>query len=297
MKSAGSFIRSTSHLVYGISFLAALTSKYVEVLHGSDTQETVLLGSSQGAIQVEAVSLDKIRQKFARIDILREISLEHGNVVKGDEPGRILEGCPSMLSIHISISNPLNVFQYLDVRGLDLSSNLLPSWQAVTEITRELPLLQRLSLKCVTKLVAATWTLNLPLFSRNRLQLPSNFQSMEGAFQNLTDLQLNATLLSWTEMQAITSVMPKLQAIEMGYNQLSCLSDGVIRPYGCNIQVINLDTNNCSDWVHLCASFSEYRSYVIVYQIVPLLSISFVKLTAHCFDLQSNRRNTFSEPA
>ena len=77
-----------------------MTSKYVEALHGSDTQETVVLGSSLGAIEVEAVSLDKIRQKFARLDQLREISLEYANVVKGDEPGRILESCPSMLSIH-----------------------------------------------------------------------------------------------------------------------------------------------------------------------------------------------------
>jgi len=128
------------------------------------------------------------------------------------------------------------------VRGLDLSSNLFPSWEVIAEITRELPLLRRLSL------------------NRNRLQLPSNLQCLEGAFQNLTDLRLNATFLSWTEMQTITSTMPKLQSIEMGYNHLSHLSGGVIRPYDCNVQVINLDTNNCSDWVHLCASFREYHS-------------------------------------
>lgn len=102
LKSSGSFIRPTSHLAYGVSFLTALTSKYVEALHGSDSQEKIVLGSSQGSIEVEAVSLDKIRQKLARLDQLREISLEHANVVKGDEPGRILESCPSTLSIHIA---------------------------------------------------------------------------------------------------------------------------------------------------------------------------------------------------
>lgn len=149
MKNAGSFIRPTSHLVYGVSFLTALTSKYVEELHGSDTQEKVVLGSSQGTIEVEAVSLDKVRQKFARLDQLREISLEYANVVKGDEPGRILESCPSMLSIHIFFQ--LRFFQCIsaDVRGLDLSSNLCPSWEAIAEITRELTLLRRLSLKYV----------------------------------------------------------------------------------------------------------------------------------------------------
>jgi hypothetical protein len=129
-----------------------LTSKYVEALHGSDTQETVVLGSSQGTIEVEAVSLDKIRQKFARLDQLREISLEHANVVKGDELGRILKTCPSMLSIHITPICTSFQFISIDVRGLDLSSNLLSSWEAIAEITRELPLLRGLSLKCVINL-------------------------------------------------------------------------------------------------------------------------------------------------
>ena len=111
MKNAGSFIRPKLHLVYGVSFLTALTSKYVEALHGSDTPEKVVLGSSQGAIEVEIVALDKIRQKLARLDQLREISLEHGNVVKGDEPGRILRSCPSMLSIYCH-SPPLTVIHF-----------------------------------------------------------------------------------------------------------------------------------------------------------------------------------------
>lgn len=250
-----------------------MTSKYVEALHGSDTQETVVLGSSQGTIEVEAVSLDKIRQKFARIDQLREISLEHANVVKGDEPGLIRQSCPSMLSTDITVFLLFIYFILIDVRGLDLSSSLLSTWEAIAEITRELPSLQRLSLKYVIFYFSRTVDAELvPLCSRNRLKLPSNIQSLEGAFLNLTDLQLNATFLSWAEMQAITSIMPNLQHIEMGYNHLSRLSGGMIRPHDSNIRVINLDTNNCSDWVHLCASFTEYHSYVIVSQIVTLLS-------------------------
>ena len=252
-----------------------MTSKYVEALHGSDTQETVVLGSSQGTIEVEAVSLDKIRQKFARLDQLREISLEHANVVKGDEPGRILKSCPSMLSIHITLICTSFQFILLDVRGLDLSSNPLSTWEAIAEITRELPLLRRLSLKCVVNFSRTVDAELVSLCSRNRLKFPSNVQSLEGAFPNLTDLQLNATFLSWAEMQAIASIMPKLQLIEMGYNNLSRLSGGMIRPHDCNVQVINLDTNNCFDWVHLCASFGEYHSYVIVSQIVTLLSLPF----------------------
>lgn len=102
--SSGSFIRPNAHIVYGVTFLDALTAKYIEALHGSD--EKVTLGSSQGAIQVTAVSLDKIREKFSRLDCLREVSLDKANVVKADPSGDITKTCPSKLShaIYLKIS-------------------------------------------------------------------------------------------------------------------------------------------------------------------------------------------------
>jgi tubulin-specific chaperone E len=92
---AGSFIRPSSFLQYGKTFLTALIDKYVEQLHGSDTQETVVLGSSNGAIQVEAVNLDKIRWKFSNLERLHEISLDKECVSRADAPGEIRKKCPS----------------------------------------------------------------------------------------------------------------------------------------------------------------------------------------------------------
>ncbi|CAA7271583.1 unnamed protein product [Cyclocybe aegerita] len=223
--SAGSFIRPTAHLIYGVSFLEALKAKYIETLHGSDTQEKVVLGSSQGAIQVEAVSLDKIREKFARLDYLKEVSLDHADVVRGDAPGSIMQTCPN-------------------IRGLDLSQNLLPDWETVASITRELPLLQRLSL------------------NRNRLALPANYDALTGAFQKLVEIQLNETLISWPEMQAITASMLVLQVVELGYNRLSRLSDDTSprTPPNSAVEVLNLDSNLLSDWSHICGSLKEYNS-------------------------------------
>ncbi|KAF8965202.1 hypothetical protein BDZ97DRAFT_1904102 [Flammula alnicola] len=223
-KTSGSFIRPTSHILYGISFLEALSAKYIETLHGSKSQETVTLGSSQGVIQVEAVSLDKIREKFARLDRLREVSLENANVVKGDPSGSILNICPN-------------------IRGLDISQNLLPSWEAVAQITQELPLLQRLSL------------------NRNRLQMPTNYDVLTNAFLKLTEIHLNDTLMTWTDMQTITASMPQLQAIEMGYNRLTRLgSDKPPTSYNSTVLFFNLDSNSCSDWIHICSSLREYKS-------------------------------------
>lgn len=92
--------------------MEALNSKYIEDLHGSETLEKVVLGSSGGAIEVEAVSLDKIRKKFARLDYLREVSLDGANVDRADPPGHVLHTCPSELHDQcVSHSNPdLNLF-------------------------------------------------------------------------------------------------------------------------------------------------------------------------------------------
>jgi hypothetical protein len=93
--NAGSFIRPSASVIRGVSFLTALQSKYIESFHGSSTQEKITLGSSNGAIEVEAVNLDKIRSKFAKLERLREVSLENEFVAKADPPGMISSACPS----------------------------------------------------------------------------------------------------------------------------------------------------------------------------------------------------------
>ncbi|PBK93057.1 hypothetical protein ARMGADRAFT_1012740 [Armillaria gallica] len=213
---SGSFIRPSSNVSYGRSFLEALQSKYIELPHGSESTEKVILGSSRGAIEIEAVNLDKIRQKFSNLERLQEISLDNELVCKGDEPpGAIKKTCPN-------------------VRGLDLSMSLVPSWDVVASITAELPGLTRLVL------------------NRNRLASPSDTFKMSSAFMRVTDLQLNDTLTSWDQMLEIVRFMPKLQQVEMGYNHLMRLSEGLDTVYPTvTIQSINLDSNSLSDWIHI----------------------------------------------
>jgi hypothetical protein len=94
-QNAGSFIRPSANISYGNSFLEALTSKYIEILHGSESKENVLLGSSGGAIVVEAVRLDKVRGKLASLERLREVSLDNESLARGDPVGAIRRVCPS----------------------------------------------------------------------------------------------------------------------------------------------------------------------------------------------------------
>lgn len=70
-------------------------SKYMEALHGSASKETVVLGSSQGAIEIQAVNLDKIRAKLSNLARLREVSLNKEGVAAADPPGAVRNVCPS----------------------------------------------------------------------------------------------------------------------------------------------------------------------------------------------------------
>jgi hypothetical protein len=138
---AGSFIRLSVPVDYGCSFLAALSSKYRERLQGSS--ETVLLGSSNGSIEVEAVNLDMIRANLSRLEDLKEASLQ--DVSSIDDEQTIRSTCPSTLKLRyyraaMTHSRP-------GIRGLDLSSSLLADWTSVVQLCRALPQLERLSLK------------------------------------------------------------------------------------------------------------------------------------------------------
>ncbi|KAF8623561.1 hypothetical protein AX15_006331 [Amanita polypyramis BW_CC] len=220
---AGSFIRPSAKTSLGVTFLNALSSKYIEIPHGSESQETVILGSSNGSIQVEAVDLNKIRRKLSDLGQLREVSLDKENVSDSDPPDAILRTCPN-------------------IRGLDLSNCLIPSWNVVACITSQLPVLERLSV------------------NRTRLSLPIDVNQLNGAFPSLVELQLNHTMLSWSDMTRVVSMMPRLEVVEMGCNQLSQLhaNDNLIGMS--TIRSVNLDGNSCCDWVHVCDRLGMYPS-------------------------------------
>ena len=146
---AGSFIRPLPSLYYGKTFLRALVDKYIEQLHGPEGLESVVLGSSNGNIRVEAANLDKIRGKFSDLHRLREVSLDKEGVSQANTPGEIREKCPSQSSNGSIFSFLMRSLVHQDVRGVDLSYSLISCWDVVALIAIELPSLGRLSLKYV----------------------------------------------------------------------------------------------------------------------------------------------------
>lgn len=83
--------------------------------------EMITLGSSNGAIQVEAVDLAKVRRKFARLDRLKEVGLEEEDIATLTAPHHLVEGagaanedaaailartCPSSCILLFSLPTP-----------------------------------------------------------------------------------------------------------------------------------------------------------------------------------------------
>ncbi|KAF9246350.1 hypothetical protein BU15DRAFT_40093 [Melanogaster broomeanus] len=215
--NAGSFIRPSASLCFGYSFLTALTTKYVEVEHGSTTLEKVILGSSKGAIEVEAVGLDKIRRNLGALERLREASLDNEVVATGDPAGKIFDTCPN-------------------IRGLDLSTSVLSTWQTISNITAELPRLERLAL------------------NRNRL-LPLEGKLPTSAFLCLGELHLNSTLITWEEFRRVARFMTSLRSVELGYNRLKLLTSQSSSTIP--LLSLNLDGNLLDNWTETSISLSE----------------------------------------
>jgi Leucine-rich repeat (LRR) protein len=102
---------------------------------------------------------------------------------------------------------------------------------------------------------------------------------LPNAFRTVTEIQLNDTLMTWTDMRTITTFMPHLQVIEMGYNRLTRLAgDKPPKTFmNSSVTFINLDSNFLSEWTHLCASLKGFQSYVHIFFIAVR--------DIHCFNL------------
>ncbi|KAI6045604.1 hypothetical protein EDC04DRAFT_3053971 [Pisolithus marmoratus] len=216
---AGSFIRPSKSLNFGVTFLTALSTKYVDEAHSVSGGEKIILGSSNGAIEVEAVGFDKVRSKLRDLERLREVSLDNEKVAFMDTPGQIRRTCPN-------------------VRGLDLSTNLLPSWQIVAGVTVELPCLERL------------------ILNQNRF-LPLDRELPVTAFEHLLELQLNDTLITWAEFREVVYFMSALQVVELGYNRLTSLSAKSPKPVP-RIHDLNVEINELNDWASVASSLLEF---------------------------------------
>ena len=151
------------------------------------------------------------------------------------------------------------------IRGLDLSKNLLPSWDTVALIASELPALETLAVKYIDWFFVMSSATYLFLNSYNRLCMPADASLFETAFSRLRELQITSTLTTWAEVRRLVSLMPSLRVLEVGYNRLHSLgplgSDSL--PDDTRLEVLNLDGNWLCRWSELCQALEWFTGYAI----------------------------------
>ncbi|XP_014442295.1 tubulin-specific chaperone E isoform X4 [Tupaia chinensis] len=175
--TGGSFIRPNK-VNFGIDFLTAVKNRYVLEDGPEDAREqTVTFGNKP----VETVGFDSVAKQQSQLSRLREISLRSCAVSSAGDPGGVAQTCPN-------------------IRKVDLSRNLLPSWGEVVHIAEQLKHLQVLNL------------------SENKLQFPCTSASPTGTFSALKVLVLNHTGVTWAEVLRCAPGWPVLEELYLECN-------------------------------------------------------------------------------
>lgn len=196
-------------------------------------------------IALEAPNMDGVLRRVARLDRLREVALDGWRVnTSGDSeieandsyaevafaydassdeegPGCITKTCPN-------------------IRWLDLSRSLLPTWHEVARIAAELPDLETLVLH---------W---------NRFDTLQSIKGSEmSAFGKVKDLRLDGTWMTWDELSRAISVMPRLEVLQVGFNGLGNPRQPLPATAAMtSLTMLNLEDNLLSDWPHLANALS-----------------------------------------
>ena len=179
--TSGSFVPVHSKkLLFPRTFLSALYEKYTQ-----ESSDVRLTFGANKQVQVETVGWEKIQEKQKHLEMLMVVGLAEQRIGLLDHPDEIQNACPR-------------------IQDLDLSKNLLKSWEDVSAICKELPSLTSLRLS----------------FNQFDSALSSVFHH---AFDKLQSLTVNATRMSWDQMEHVASFMPSLEELHFGWNHLTDL--------------------------------------------------------------------------
>ncbi|XP_058398966.1 tubulin-specific chaperone E isoform X2 [Diceros bicornis minor] len=178
--TGGSFIRPNK-VNFGVDFLTALKNRYVlEDGPEEDGKEQIV---TIGNRPVQTIGFDSIIKRQSQLNKLEEISLRNLAVNGAGDKGGIAKACPN-------------------IRKVDLSRNLLSSWDDVIDIADQLKNLEVLNL------------------SENKLKFPSGSPSLIGTFSTLKVLVLNQTGITWAEVLRCASGWPVLEELYLESNNI-----------------------------------------------------------------------------
>ncbi|KAG1929694.1 tubulin-specific chaperone E [Pimephales promelas] len=191
-RTGGSFVRPAK-AQFGVDYVTAVKRRY------EDEGEEMQVSSRT----VVMVGFERVRNK-EMMDQLTEVCLRRCEVSGPGPQNQIRDTTPH-------------------VESLDLSGNLLASWEVLAAITAQLESLRELQI------------------SHNRLSLSGDPSLLSPAFSCLTLLSLNSCALTWTQVLQCAPMWPQLEELYLSDNDITELTrpDALLR----NLRVLDLSEN------------------------------------------------------
>ncbi|KAL6468640.1 hypothetical protein MHYP_G00221640 [Metynnis hypsauchen] len=196
--TGGSFVRPKK-ASFGVDFLTAVKQRYELGLDQAIGEEVRISTKT-----VKMVGFESIMEK-QRMENLAEVALINCEVSGPGPENEIKKNIPNVVS-------------------LDLSGNLLSSWEVVAAITEQLEKLQVLCL------------------SHNRLSIASSPSNLSPAFSNLRVLTLNSCAITWSQVLCCAPMWPHIEELFLNDNDITELQRPVDVLQG--LKVLDLSNNS-----------------------------------------------------
>ncbi|XP_021917557.1 tubulin-specific chaperone E isoform X2 [Zootermopsis nevadensis] len=211
--TSGSFVR-LEKVNLGRSFRAAIRNRYGEVKNddtaGIDKENLAHLQRGIKARFIEVVGFDKVNKQQSQFEELRVICLRGQNVNGPGEEGELLQVCPN-------------------IQELDLSQNLLHSWQCLARIANQLRHLRVLNV------------------SENQLQIPPQPVEYQGSFQSLEHVIMGRMEYVWSQILDCATMWPFVEKLQVPFNNITTLDappEGILH----HLKSLDLEGNLINDW-------------------------------------------------
>ncbi|KAL1457926.1 hypothetical protein WDU94_008106 [Cyamophila willieti] len=209
---SGSFMRRDK-LLFGVSFTEAMVTKYVEADNELVVRETVEEAkTSMNAPFLELVGFEQVAEEQKSFETLKIVSLVDSRVSHAG-------------STHDEVERTVP-----NIEDLDLSRNLLASWFAVGDITRQLKRLKHLNV------------------SNNKLPVPNDMDGvMEQIFPQgqMSTLTLGNMGYIWADILKLFATFP-ITILKVPTNHITTL-DSIPNMFQV-LEELYLQENNIVDW-------------------------------------------------
>ncbi|XP_076619863.1 glyoxalase 1 isoform X1 [Colletes latitarsis] len=211
--TSGSFIRP-GKAKFGISCPQAIKTRYGLIndeLAGIDRDTLISLQKGMNAPFLEVVGFSKVNRKQSKFDQLKIVWLRDQYVSNAGNIGELEELCPNL-------------------EELDISRNLINSWQIVANICCQLHSLVRLNI------------------SENYLPIEENMEELSNSFLMVQHLIMTRMNYNWLDIQQCMHMFPSLQGLSISFNIISTLQKPLEGDNLMKIHTLMLEGNLISSW-------------------------------------------------